>query len=109
MTKKKIFSTNPKKSDTDGDGLSDKDEISKYRTNPILRDTDKDFLNDGHEVILGLDPTNRDSDSDGYSDGLEVKSRSDPLDQCSQPLEAKRFKAPWAKCNGRVKKHKISR
>ena len=109
IDEKRKFSTDPKKSDTDGDGLSDKEEIIKYRTNPIKRDTDNDFLNDGHEVILNLDPTNRDSDLDGYSDGLEVKSGSDPLDQCSQPLKATRYKAPWAKCNGVVTKHKISK
>ncbi|MED5579098.1 MAG: hypothetical protein VX794_03610 [Nitrospinota bacterium] len=109
IDEEKKFFTDPKKADTDGDGLSDKDEIKKFRTNPVLRDTDKDFLNDGYEVILRLDPTNRDTDLDGYSDGLEVKSGSDPLNECSQPLETKRFKGPWAKCNGTVTKHKISR
>ena len=109
IDEKRKFSTDPKKSDTDGDGLSDKEEIIKYRTNPMKRDTDNDFLNDGHEVILNLDPTNRDSDLDGYSDGLEVKYGSDPLDQCSQPLKATRYKVPWAKCNGVVTKHKISK
>jgi hypothetical protein len=50
--------TDPHKADTDGDGLSDGDEVNIYHTNPLLFDTD----------------------GDGISDGLEVQSGSDPLD-----------------------------
>jgi alpha-tubulin suppressor-like RCC1 family protein len=44
--------------DTDGDGLSDRDEIGLYGTSPLLVDTDGDGLSDFEEVIgFGFDPT----------------------------------------------------
>ena len=39
--------TNPKSSDTDGDGLSDYDEHCKYRTDPTKKDSDGDGQPDG--------------------------------------------------------------
>ncbi len=42
--------------DTDGDGLSDLDEINKYGTSPTLADTDADGFDDFREVItFGFD------------------------------------------------------
>jgi HSP20 family protein len=38
--------------DTDGDGLSDGDEVNTYTTDPILADTDGDGLTDDVEVKL---------------------------------------------------------
>jgi len=88
--------TNP---DTDGDGLSDGDEVNVHGTNPLDPDTDDDGMPDGWEVQYGLDPldpsdaggdldndgltnlqeyeygldpTNPDTDGDGLSDFLEV-------------------------------------
>ena len=46
---------NPGK-DTDGDGLSDDDELHTYHTSPYLADTDSDGVSDGDEVRLGTDP-----------------------------------------------------
>jgi hypothetical protein len=49
------------KADTDGDGLSDGDEIngtSGFFTNPLLADTDADGIPDNVEVVSGSDPTN---------------------------------------------------
>ena len=58
--------------DTDGDGLSNSDEI-KRGTDPNNPDTDGDQLKDGEEVITYLtDPLKTDSDSDALSDGAEV-------------------------------------
>jgi Big-like domain-containing protein/thrombospondin type 3 repeat protein len=37
--------------DSDGDGLSDVQEVNTYRTNPLSNDTDGDKLSDGKEVI----------------------------------------------------------
>jgi Big-like domain-containing protein/thrombospondin type 3 repeat protein len=37
--------------DSDGDGLSDVQEVNTYRTNPLSNDTDGDRLSDGKEVI----------------------------------------------------------
>ncbi|MEO0599962.1 MAG: DUF4215 domain-containing protein [Myxococcota bacterium] len=58
--------------DTDGDGLSDSLEES-LGTDPTFADTDGDLLTDGEEVIVvGSDPTHYDTDEDGLLDGLEV-------------------------------------
>lgn len=53
--------------DTDGDTLSDSDEV-KYKTDAKLADTDKDEFFDGYEVKYGCDPTKADTDADGLSD-----------------------------------------
>lgn len=71
--------TDPKKADTDGDGLLDGDEVRKYRTDPKVADTDGDGLSDGEEVNKwGTDPLNPDTDGDGYPDGKEVKGGYNP-------------------------------
>ncbi|MDZ7624239.1 MAG: hypothetical protein U5J96_07335 [Ignavibacteriaceae bacterium] len=56
------FLTNPLKADTDGDGLSDSDEIMKYGTDPNNRDTDGGSVSDFIEVRRGTDPLNSDDD-----------------------------------------------
>lgn len=48
--------TDPTKTDTDGDELSDWDEVRVYRTNPLNADTDGDTYLDGAEVRNGYDP-----------------------------------------------------
>jgi len=94
--------------DTDGDGLTDEQEINIYHTNPNDPDTDtdgfedgieiknnfsplvagkkiyeadydEDGLSDGAEFNLGADPTNKDTDGDGYPDGVEVRNGYDPV------------------------------
>lgn len=50
--------TYPRTADTDEDGLSDYDEINVYNTDPLNPDSDGDGLNDGSDVKLGLDPNN---------------------------------------------------
>lgn len=42
--------------DTDGDGLSDVDEIDFWKTDPLKADTDTDGFSDGWEVISGYNP-----------------------------------------------------
>lgn len=42
--------------DTDGDGLTDYDEINIYHTSPYLADTDSDGIPDGTEVANNTDP-----------------------------------------------------
>ncbi|MDD5327671.1 MAG: hypothetical protein PHY02_07650 [Phycisphaerae bacterium] len=59
--------------DTDGDGLSDYDEINGtygYVTNPNDADTDSDGMPDNWEIENGLNPTINDSSGDTDSDGL---------------------------------------
>jgi hypothetical protein len=50
------YGTDPNNPDTDGDGLSDGDEVHVYHTNPLLWDTDGDGISDGVEVRTGSDP-----------------------------------------------------
>jgi hypothetical protein len=65
--------------DTDGDGLSDAEELL-LGTDPDKADTDRDGLTDGEEVrIVGTDPRNADTDGDGFSDGDELYSGFDPM------------------------------
>ncbi len=59
--------TNPRKLDTDGDGLSDWTEVYKTKTNPRKLDTD----------------------GDGYGDGVEVQAGTNPLDPKSHPTSTK--------------------
>lgn len=42
--------------DTDGDGLTDYDEINKYQTSPYLADSDSDGVDDKTEVMRGTNP-----------------------------------------------------
>ena len=55
--------------DTDGDGLTNWEEVKRYHTDPHVADTDGDGLADGNEVQNGTDPLNPDSDGDGIPDG----------------------------------------
>ncbi len=72
--------TDPQKPDTDGDGLSDNDEVVVYKTNPLQADTDSDGLSDGDEVLIWhSNPLNADTDGDSYPDGTEVKNGYSPI------------------------------
>ena len=71
--------TDPSKTDTDGDGLSDSEEVLAYRTNPLVADTDGDGIPDGVEVSVGTDPRSTDTDADGMPDGWEAYYGLNPL------------------------------
>ena len=71
--------TDPSKSDTDGDGLSDSEEVLTYRANPLVADTDGDDIPDGVEVSVGTDPRSADTDADGMPDGWEAYYGLNPL------------------------------
>jgi hypothetical protein len=58
-----------KTKDTDGDGLSDWDELYLYRTSPYLEDSDSDGFFDKEEIDSGNDP-NCPRGRDCYSSGL---------------------------------------
>ena len=51
-----LLGTDPHNADTDGDGLTDGDEVNRYHTSPLLWDTDGDGISDGLEVGIGTDP-----------------------------------------------------
>ena len=66
----------PNKTDTDGDGLNDKDEYTRG-SDPLAPDTDLDGLSDLVETNTGTfvsanntgsDPTKSDTDNDTFSD-----------------------------------------
>lgn len=66
--------------DSDGDGLTNYEEINIYGTDPFNLDTDGDGISDGDEILIWkTDPLNPDTDGDGYNDGLEVRSGYNPL------------------------------
>jgi hypothetical protein len=87
-----VHRTDPNDPDTDGDGLSDGQEILVYGTDPLNPDTDGDGLSDGDEVLVyGSDPFKTDTDGDGFSDGYEVfVLGSDPTDPNSPDLSGGR-------------------
>lgn len=66
--------------DTDGDGLSDVDEVQLYGTDASNPDTDGDGYSDGVEIKNGYSPlasgsvrlSDHDEDQDGMNDFLEV-------------------------------------
>ncbi|MBX3746801.1 MAG: hypothetical protein KF833_15940 [Verrucomicrobiae bacterium] len=82
-----LAGTDPTNPDTDGDGLSDGDEVKVYLTDPLrVGDADGDGLSDGEEILIyGTDPRNPDTDGDGFSDFYEVRLMTDPLDPNSKP------------------------
>ena len=65
-------------SDIDADGLDDERERG-LGTDPAHWDTDGDGLSDGDEVIIWkTDPLNPDTDGDGFNDGDEIKNGYSP-------------------------------
>ena len=76
-------------SDSDLDGLLDKDEFL-YGTNPNNKDSDGDGVWDGREVQAGMNPSlagdyGFDGDDDGYSNLREIIAGTDPWDDTSIP------------------------
>lgn len=72
--------------DSDGDGISDADEITGAlnpyggATDYLSADSDGDGLSDWEEFGAGTDPNDADTDGDGVSDQIEVnESGTDPL------------------------------
>ena len=64
--------------DTDADGLDD-DREDDIGTDSAHWDTDGDELSDGDEVIIWKsDPLNPDTDGDGFFDGAEIKNGYSP-------------------------------
>lgn len=87
-----IYGTDTKNPDTDGDGLTDYEEVYITGTDPLKYDTDENGINDAdddydndslsnrEEIELGTDPRNVDTDGDGLSDYDELnKYNTAPL------------------------------
>ncbi|MCB0974708.1 MAG: DUF11 domain-containing protein [Actinobacteria bacterium] len=80
--------------DTDGDGLTDGEEVDEYSTDPLEPDTDGDGIDDSDEVngdpvsdptdACDPDPTSdactQDTDGDGLTDAQEADAGTDPGD-----------------------------
>ena len=88
----KTLGTDPKNPDTDGDGLTDYEELYITGTDPLKSDTngngvndadddlDGDGLSNKREISLGTSPISADTDEDGLSDSDEIsKHKTDPL------------------------------
>ena len=89
-----LYGTDPAKIDTDGDGLTDYDEINVYHTDPLKADTDGDGMPDGWEVAHRINPNNgndprrmnpndpsdaaQDFDNDGLTNLQEYQHGTDP-------------------------------
>lgn len=74
--------------DSDGDGLSDRQEIERLGSDPHDADSDNDGMADGYEAEHGLDILGDDADvdldQDGQSNFDEYQYGSDPRDAQSQ-------------------------
>ncbi|MBR9977275.1 MAG: hypothetical protein KFH87_04230, partial [Bacteroidetes bacterium] len=65
--------------DTDDDRLGDYYEVTVFRTRPDLVDTDGDGLTDFEEIYVhGTNPLAHDTDGDGLSDKEEINLGTDP-------------------------------
>jgi len=65
--------------DSDNDGISDRDEVLVTGTDPNNVDSDGDGISDGVEVLYHMNPLDSDMDKDGISDGQEVASGTNPF------------------------------
>ncbi|MBU0664798.1 MAG: thrombospondin type 3 repeat-containing protein [Proteobacteria bacterium] len=88
----------PANQDSDGDGVTDTNEITIYGTHPYKADSDDDGVNDKEELTFwgvnwNADPDgdgiinilDNDSDNDGFSDGYEIGQGTNPADPASKP------------------------
>ncbi len=64
--------TNPFNPDTDGDGLSDGEEVNRYGANPLMWDTDGGGHSDGFEILNGRNPLDPDDDAAGMSSTIRL-------------------------------------
>ena len=80
-----IYHTDPHNPDSDGDGLPDGVEVREVGSNPNMADTDGDGLKDGDEInVYHTSPKVADTDGDGISDADEVlKYHTNPLSEDS--------------------------
>ncbi len=64
--------------DFDGDGLTNQEELQQG-TNPALVDTNGDGLSDLEDILKNISPTNNDVDGDGISNADEYRMGTNPF------------------------------
>lgn len=81
--------TNPSVADSDGDGLSDGDEVNVHHTDPLVAgDLDGDGLLDGTEItVYGSNINKADTDDDGFNDYYEARLMTSLTDANSKPVK----------------------
>jgi hypothetical protein len=90
--KEQQIGTNTEVKDTDGDGISDTDEIVLFNTNPTTVDSDADGINDYKEIFyVKTNPLKFDTDGDGFYDGLEVKTNHNPFSKSKVKINPAKF------------------
>ncbi|MCW5554673.1 MAG: immunoglobulin domain-containing protein [Verrucomicrobiae bacterium] len=89
---KYLYGLDPLTPDTDGDGLSDYDEIFVHGTNPLAPDTDGDGMPDGWEIQHGLNPLVADAHEDADFDGVtNLQEYQHSLAHPDAPLDPRRL------------------
>ena len=94
-----IVGTDPDDADSDDDGLIDGDELD-FGSNPLLSDSDGDGLADGDEWLAKTRPDLPDSDADGFTDGAEIAQGTDPLDPFNWNYNGDPWPNSWARSEG---------
>ena len=74
--------------DSDGDGISNANELNIYGTSPNLVDSDGDTIPDGVEAYGSngylTKPAVPDSDGDGVDDNVEIRRGTNPTNRASR-------------------------
>ena len=78
--------TDPLLYDTDGDGLSDYDEVLVWHTDPYLTDSDGDLLPDSFEILCGFSPTINNDDDSALGNEADFDYDGDGLDSLDEYL-----------------------
>ena len=80
--------TNPLNPDTDGDGISDADELNTYHTNPLCLDTGNCGLTDYQKIfVYHVNPTNAFPAGSLWTEGQLVGAGADPNNPFEHPAE----------------------
>lgn len=89
--------TSPTNPDTDGDGLSDGQEVNTYGSNPNVKDSDGDGFEDGFEVFTGFNPTLSTSTPEAFSSMLPaVEFRFNAANGISYRIESSTDLSNWS-------------
>jgi hypothetical protein len=73
---KSLAGLNPAVADQDDDSLTTADELFIHRTDPRRKDSDGDGLTDPAEITAMTDPRNPDTNNDGIPDGIDLTGYS---------------------------------